>query len=211
MQDVVPQQAAEACHYLQSQIPIELQKPAIGIICGSGLGGLANVVLPHSRRALYYKDIPHFPSSTGKLGLTTLERIPQKMTRSSARPFRTASIWIPWSWWTTGSFDGWEDSVSTCFVFLGYAIHRSPCCSYYEGHTMQTITFPIRVLKLLGVDTIIGITICLALIWDGVEVDYCPSHQCCWWFESWVRRGRRGRTQRCKPSVYFALHLLTCL
>ena len=33
---------------------------------------------------------------------------------------------------------------------------------------MQTITFPIRVLKLLGVNTIIGITIHLALVLDGV-------------------------------------------
>ena len=36
-------------------------------------------------------------------------------------------------------------------------------CSYYEGHTIQQITFPIRVFKLLGVDTIIGITISITL------------------------------------------------
>ena len=70
MKDVISQQAAEACQYLHSQVPVELQKPAIGIICGSGLGGLINVVLPQPRQALYYSDIPHFPVSTGKLDLS---------------------------------------------------------------------------------------------------------------------------------------------
>lgn len=27
--------------------------------------------------------------------------------------------------------------------------------SYYEGHSMEDVTFPVRVLKLLGVETII--------------------------------------------------------
>ena len=67
MKDVVHQQAVEACQYLHDQVPVELQKPAIGIICGSGLGGLANVVLPQPRQTICYKDIPHFPASTGIL------------------------------------------------------------------------------------------------------------------------------------------------
>ena len=29
-------------------------------------------------------------------------------------------------------------------------------CSFYEGHAIHDIGFPIRVLKLLGVDTLIG-------------------------------------------------------
>ena len=29
--------------------------------------------------------------------------------------------------------------------------------SFYEGHSIQAITFPIRVLKLLGIETLIGI------------------------------------------------------
>lgn len=28
--------------------------------------------------------------------------------------------------------------------------------SYYEGHSIQSITFPIRLMKRLGVDTVIG-------------------------------------------------------
>lgn len=35
--------------------------------------------------------------------------------------------------------------------------------SYYEGHSIQSITLPVRILKRLGVDIIIGITACLPL------------------------------------------------
>ena len=38
-------------------------EPAIGIICGSGLGGLTDLL--EQAIAVPYKDIPHFPQSTG--------------------------------------------------------------------------------------------------------------------------------------------------
>ncbi len=38
-------------------------KPVIGIICGSGLGGLADLIA--NPDVIDYKDIPHFPVSTG--------------------------------------------------------------------------------------------------------------------------------------------------
>lgn len=59
---------AEAFEYLQRQIPSGLQSPTIGIICGSGLGGLADAVQPHPRYEVSYHDIPHFPISQGKKG-----------------------------------------------------------------------------------------------------------------------------------------------
>ena len=60
--------ATEAFQYLQNQLPNELERPLVGVICGSGLGGLANAVLPQQPRLeIYYKDIPHFPLSTGML------------------------------------------------------------------------------------------------------------------------------------------------
>ena len=40
-------------------------KPKIGIICGTGLGGLADLV--DSKTEIDYEDIPSFPRSTGNL------------------------------------------------------------------------------------------------------------------------------------------------
>lgn len=48
--------------FLQAKTSI---KPAIGIICGSGLGGLANLI--KDATSIDYKDIPGFPVSTGEL------------------------------------------------------------------------------------------------------------------------------------------------
>lgn len=57
--------ATETARDLQASLPLELRGPAIAIICGSGLGGLADAVDIAPRSAIYYKDIPHFPRSTG--------------------------------------------------------------------------------------------------------------------------------------------------
>lgn len=44
------------------------QRPKVAIICGSGLGTLADLM--DDKTVLHYKDIPGFPSSTGKFYLT---------------------------------------------------------------------------------------------------------------------------------------------
>ena len=47
--------------------------------------------------------------------------------------------------------------------------------SFYEGHSINHITFPIRVLKLLGIDTLIG-TLCTATTQVAILVDQiCDS------------------------------------
>ena len=50
--------------------------------------------------------------------------------------------------------------------------------SYYEGHSIQEITFPIRLMKLLGVDSVIG-----KAVQDGAlcvrRLIGQPSDQCC--------------------------------
>ena len=65
MENATSQQTAEALHYLQAKVPSKLHQPVIGIICGSGMNGLADAVLPDPRFEIPYTDIPHFPPSTG--------------------------------------------------------------------------------------------------------------------------------------------------
>ena len=57
--------ATQSAEYIKQRIPADLRTPSVGIICGSGLGGLADVVLPSHRAGINYRDIPHFPKSTG--------------------------------------------------------------------------------------------------------------------------------------------------
>ena len=61
----------------------QLASPNFGIICGSGLGGLADSIAPTPRVAIEYADIPGFTASTvaghaGKLvfGLLGEKQIP---------------------------------------------------------------------------------------------------------------------------------------
>ena len=60
-------QANEATQLLKQRLPHELQEPAVGIICGSGLGCLAEAVLPEHSAAISYSEIPHFPINTGNI------------------------------------------------------------------------------------------------------------------------------------------------
>ena len=85
-------------------------EPEVGIVLGSGLGGLVNVI--DTQYAISYKDIPNFPVSTvhgheGKLILGTLSG--RKVIAMQGR------------------------------------FH------YYEGYSTKEVTFPIRVLKYLGI------------------------------------------------------------
>ncbi|KAK7909939.1 hypothetical protein WMY93_014623 [Mugilogobius chulae] len=89
-------------------------RPTVGIVCGSGLGGLADML--KDQVAFNYKDIPNFPQSTvhghaGRLVFGTLK----------GRP---------------------------CVCMQG-RFHL------YEGYSIQKITLPMRVFKLLGVETVI--------------------------------------------------------
>lgn len=89
-------------------------RPDIGIILGTGLGGLAKEI--KKTAVIEYENIPHFPVSTveshhgklifGKLGNKNV-------------------------------------------VAMQGRFH------YYEGYTMQQITFPVRVMKSLGVKTLL--------------------------------------------------------
>ena len=89
-------------------------EPEVGIVLGSGLGGLVNVI--DTQYAISYKDIPNFPVSTvhgheGKLIMGTLSG--RKVVAMQGR------------------------------------FH------YYEGYSTKEVTFPIRVLKYLGIKLLV--------------------------------------------------------
>jgi purine-nucleoside phosphorylase len=93
--------------------------PGIGIILGTGLGGLAQRI--EVETSIPYAEIPHFPLSTveshsGRLLFGTL----------GGKPVMAMQ----------GRF------------------HR------YEGYTLQQVTFPVRVMRALGVDTLIVSNAC---------------------------------------------------
>src|SRR3978361_398955 len=88
-------------------------EPEVGIILGTGLGGLVNEIVVEKQ--LMYSNIPDFPISTlefhsGKLIFGTLAGV--KVVAMQGR------------------------------------LH------YYEGYNMQQITFPVRVMKYLGIKTL---------------------------------------------------------
>src|SRR6201987_20209 len=88
-------------------------EPEVGIILGTGLGGLVNEI--EVEKQMMYSNIPDFPISTlefhsGKLIFGTLAG--KKVVAMQGR------------------------------------LH------YYEGYTMQQITFPVRVMKMLGIKTL---------------------------------------------------------
>ena len=96
--------------YIQDKTPC---KPTVGIILGSGLGGLIEAVEVITEIA--YHDIPHFPISTveGHAGHMVF-----------------------------GKLGGKE------VVMMAGRFH------YYEGYEMNEVTFPVRVMKALGVETL---------------------------------------------------------
>ncbi len=104
-------------------------EPEVGIVLGSGLGGLVDVI--DTQYSISYKDIPNFPVSTvaghqGKLILGTLSG--RKVVAMQGR------------------------------------FH------YYEGYSTKEVTFPIRVLKYLGIKLLV-----LSNASGGVNPDFRVS------------------------------------
>src|SRR5476649_2441436 len=89
-------------------------EPEVGIILGTGLGGLVNEV--EVEKQLMYSNIPDFP-------ISTLE-------------FHSGKLIF-------GILSGKK------VVAMQGRLH------YYEGYTMQQITFPVRVMKMLGIKTLL--------------------------------------------------------
>lgn len=89
-------------------------RPKIAVVCGSGLGLLADNV--YDKEIVRYEDIPNFPISTvpGHQGRLVFGNVNDK----------------------------------AC-VFMQGRVHL------YEGYSLCKVTFPVRVFKLMGVETII--------------------------------------------------------
>lgn len=101
----------EAGEFVQGKTRI---KPEIGIILGTGLGGLAKEVEVENKFS--YQDIPHFAVSTtpGHEGNLILGRLAGKMIIAMQGRFH-----------------------------------------FYEGYSLEEITFPVRVMKYIGVNILI--------------------------------------------------------
>jgi len=56
--------ASEAAEYIINSLPQTISRPRIGIICGSGLGGLVSTFHANPQKSIPYANIPHFPVST---------------------------------------------------------------------------------------------------------------------------------------------------
>ncbi|MBA3705461.1 MAG: purine-nucleoside phosphorylase [Bacteroidetes bacterium] len=101
------EQIKKTAAYIQSKISAS---PEIGIILGTGLGGLVNEIsISHT---ISYEDIPNFPVSTveGHSGKLIFGKLGGKNVVAMQGRFH-----------------------------------------YYEGYTLQQVTFPVRVMKLLGI------------------------------------------------------------
>jgi purine-nucleoside phosphorylase len=104
-------QIKESTAYIQSRTQV---KPSIGIILGTGLGGLVKEI--EIIDEINYEDIPNFPVSTveSHSGKLIFGRIGGKNVVAMQGRFH-----------------------------------------YYEGYDMEQVTFPVRVMKILGVTKLI--------------------------------------------------------
>jgi purine-nucleoside phosphorylase len=104
-------QINEALEYIQSNTNVN---PEIGIILGTGLGGLTNEI--EVEQFIPYGDIPHFP-------ISTVETHEGKLIFGKLGGKRVVAM--------QGRFH------------------------FYEGYSMKQITFPVRVMKKLGINVLL--------------------------------------------------------
>lgn len=102
------QKIAEAARYISSLIQAV---PQVGIILGTGLGGLAEKI--NAKKIIEYREIPHFPLSTveGHAGRLVYGTLGEK----------------------------------EILAMQGRA-------HFYEGYSLKEVTFPVRVMKKLGIE-----------------------------------------------------------
>lgn len=76
----------------------------------------------------------------------------------SARPCRKVTVRTSRQTGASGGVVGWQSPVSRRIhgIIAAQLLDILTRFSYYEGHSIQDTTFYVRLLKLLGVDTMIG-------------------------------------------------------
>ncbi len=118
--------AAQSAAYIQERIP---QNPALGIILGSGLGALVDIM--EEKTVIPYGEIPHFPQShvAGHAGNLVIGRIGNLVVAAMQGRFH-----------------------------------------FYEGFSMKEVTYPIYVMKLLGVRDLIVTNAC-----GGINTAFRPG------------------------------------
>lgn len=111
MMPLVKNQIQEAAQFIEEKIGFN---PQIGLILGSGLGVLADLI--EDAKVIAYQDIPHFPVSTveGHAGELVAGQIKGKNV-----------------------------------IMMKGRFHP------YEGYDLVKVSFPVRVLKQLGVTKLI--------------------------------------------------------
>ena len=109
--DAYRQQIAEAYEFISKKVKTQ---PQVGIILGTGLGGLAREI--KTSLEIPYQTIPHFPVST-------VESHEGKLI--------------------FGELGGKQ------VMAMQGRFH------FYEGYTMQQITFPLRIMKKMGIGTLL--------------------------------------------------------
>lgn len=116
----------ESADYVQNRME---QEPTIGIILGSGLGSLVDMM--EDRTVIPYEEIPGFPRShvEGHAGNLVIGRIGTETIAAMQGRFH-----------------------------------------YYEGFEMKEVTYPIYVMKLLGIRDLIVTNAC-----GGINRDFAPG------------------------------------
>ncbi|MBQ2752681.1 MAG: purine-nucleoside phosphorylase [Firmicutes bacterium] len=120
------EKVTQSADFIKSKIS---HKPTIGIILGSGLGGLVDII--EDKEIIPYKDIPNFPQ-------TAVEG-------------------------HAGNFVFGKIGNNTVAAMQG-RFH------YYEGFTMKEVTYPVYVMKMLGIDTLIVTNAC-----GGINKSFVPG------------------------------------
>jgi purine-nucleoside phosphorylase len=117
-------------------------RPAIGVILGSGLGGLAKALRVEAE--IPYAQLPHLPEATapGHEGTLVLGTLGAQRSLDSGPVERLEDP-------RSGSYRARQSRAEVRLAVMAGRFH------YYEGYTMAQVTFPIRLLHALGCSTLV--------------------------------------------------------